>query len=275
MPRISNPQNFKGENLISKEEIGLASGDVLVVSGQVASGFLPEFTGYADPVSGTSKVYTKAPFTGPNINFIGDCTMIVEKDGSITIRIGDNLNSSNFGTKDGVTSGVDTVSVTSPSTTANAYLSGTSVVAISGGNYSIDTKSANSVIHFDSQTVAGFKVVVNDAGTNKTYFFGPIDMTTGVSSGKKTFTAKLTDASGAVQSGVTLEISDWGPEPTAGATGWKGNIKFTIPAASIAGGDASYVSVVSVEYIYDSTDTTSKTTSVTASGTKCYYYTIK
>lgn len=37
MPRISNPQNFKGENLISKEEIGLASNDVLVVSGNTAT----------------------------------------------------------------------------------------------------------------------------------------------------------------------------------------------------------------------------------------------
>lgn len=48
MPRISNPQNFKGENLISKQDLGLASEDTLIVSGQVASGFLPEFTGYRD-----------------------------------------------------------------------------------------------------------------------------------------------------------------------------------------------------------------------------------
>lgn len=200
--------------------------------------------------------------------------MMVESDGSITIRIGENLNSSNFGTTDGKSTGVDKVTVTSPAYTA-ASLSGDIVYALKSGNYGIDTKTSGSVIHFDSNKNAGFKVVVTDAGEEKTYTFGPLDMTTGVSNGKKTFTAKVnydtTDE--ATVTGVTLEISDFGAEPLAGATGYKGNIKFTIAASAIAGGDASKINVKSVTYYYDLTADNSKTTTVTADGSERYYYT--
>jgi hypothetical protein len=35
MPKISNPQNFKGERLVSKQDLGLNTDDVLVTSGKV------------------------------------------------------------------------------------------------------------------------------------------------------------------------------------------------------------------------------------------------
>lgn len=154
MPRISNPQNFKGENLISKEEIGLASNDVLVVSGNtatdkvIAAKFLPEVTVKEKDADG--KIVTAVKAMGPTINFIGNCGVRQNADGSLTIRIGDNLNSSNFTTTDGQTTGVNDVTVGLPTCSDGVLSNGTAISGATGGKYTLDTTTDNALIHIDN-----------------------------------------------------------------------------------------------------------------------------
>lgn len=178
------------------------------------------------------------------IQFIGDCKVTYRNDGQIVIRIGDNLNSSNFATSDGQTQGVDNAKVTSPSIVNTGKLAnGTSVNAVSSGNYTIDTATTGNLIHFDNNENTSFEVVVNDDGTDKTYYFGPI-------TGNGTYNAKLTNAEGAVVQGASLVVSNFGEETktSEGATGYCGSVKFTIAASSIAQGEASSVKIVSVKH---------------------------
>lgn len=253
--RINNPQNFEGQNLISKEKLGLAADATLAIertvaqetefSNQVIAGeFLPEITALEKNAAG--KMETVSKVMGPKINFIGDCAVRQNADGSLTIRIGENLNSSNFMTSDGQTTGVNDVTVTQPANAKSGVLSnGTSVSAITSGSYALNTATAGALIHFDNNTSTSFEVVVNVDGTNKTFTFGPIDMTSGTTSEtaglKKTFVAADTTS-------VTLTVSKFGQETKSaeGATGYCGAISFSIPASEIAGGADKTIKLVSV-----------------------------
>jgi hypothetical protein len=180
MPRISNPQNFKGENLISKEALGLKSDEVLVVSGTtaankvIAAEFLPEVTvKEKDPASGDTTTVTRQ--MGPVINFIGNCGVRQNSDGSLTIRIGDNLNSSNFMTNDGQTNGVNTTTVTNPATSTGKYLDGKTINVASGAlSYAIDTTVASGLIHMDNPLSTKFILDYTIDGEAKQMTFGPI-----------------------------------------------------------------------------------------------------
>ena len=209
MPRISNPQNFKGENLISKEEIGLASNDVLVVSGNsatdkvIASQFLPEVTVKEKNEQGIIQTVTKT--MGPTINFIGNCGVRQNADGSLTIRIGDNLNSSNFMSADGQTTGVNTTTVTNPDTSTGKYLDGNTINVASGAlSYAIDTTVASGLIHIDNPLSTKFILDYTIDGEAKQMEFGPILLSgdNGIAS-SGTFTV----------SGAKLTVSDFGLEP--------------------------------------------------------------
>lgn len=220
------------------------------------------------------------------IQFIGDCKVTYRNDGQIVIRIGDNLNSSNFATTDGQTTGVDNAKVIAPTSKSGKLSDGTSVNAITGGDYTIDTATAGALIHFENNKSTSFEVTVEDDGVAKVYYFGPI-------TGNGTYNAKLTNAEGETVSGVTMTISNFGEETKTaeGATGYCGAVAFTISASAIASGVASSIKVVSVkhnnggegEFIDDAldtntryfyTDTTTKPTitsagvTVTAGGSK-------
>lgn len=220
------------------------------------------------------------------IQFIGDCKVTYRNDGQIVIRIGDNLNSSNFATTDGQTTGVDNAKVTAPTPTAGKLSNGTNVNAITGGNYTIKTATAGALIHFENNENTSFEVVVVDDGVEKVYYFGPV-------TGNGTYNAKLGNADGATVSGVTMTVSNFGEETKSaeGATGYCGSVSFTIAATAIADGVASSIQIKSVkhnnggegEFIdnaldantrYFYTDTTTKPTitsagvTVTAGGSK-------
>lgn len=175
------------------------------------------------------------------IQFIGDCKVTYRNDGQIIIRIGENLNSSNFNTADGQTSGAggDFVAPSSESDSTTYAPDGTSMGVITSGDYTINTKGgtdAAGYIHFENNTSTKFEVIVTDAGVEKSYYFGPVV-------GNDIYDAK--DAEGNKVSGVTLTVSNFTKETKEleGATGYCGTISFTISAATVAGGDASKISV--------------------------------
>lgn len=290
MPKINDPRNFNGEQLISKEALGLTSDDILVTSGLtetdkvIADTFLPTITALEKDETG--KMQTVEKTMGPAINFIGNCAVRKNADGTLTIRIGDNLNSSNFATKDGQTTGVDNVTVTAPSYTSGKNTAGTAVYAINSGNYTLDTTTNTALIHFADNETTYFNVVINDGTNDKTLYFGPI-------TGNADYTAKDTDKNGAELAGAILSITNFTTETKTaeGATGYCGNIKFTIPANIIANGKTTNINIKSVthnngsegvftdnslaantRYFY--TDTTTKPTisssavTVTANGSK-------
>ena len=178
------------------------------------------------------------------IQFIGDCKVTYRNDGQIVIRIGENLNSSNFNTDpvDGQTTGV-AGDITAPEGTSGTLSDGSNVNAITSGNYVVTTVTDDALIHFENNENTYFLMNVSDNNTAKTYYFGPI-------TGNGTYDAKLTDAEGETVSGVSLTVSNFGEETKSneGATGYCGSIKFTIAASAIADGDASKISVTSVTH---------------------------
>lgn len=283
--RANSLTNFKGEPYITRPELEEA---IQTATGG-ASGLIDENTGNLrhdlnpihitsidnpDPSDATQEGADTKDQDFSNIQFIGDCKVFYRENGKIVIRIGENLNSSNFGTEDGQTNANGSYS--SPVAT-NAKLSDdTSVNWVTGGNYTVGTQS-NGLVHFPDNTGTTFEVVVNDGGTPKTYYFGPV-------TGNGTYVAKDAATGGNDVTGVALSVNNWGDETRAadGATGYCANVSFTIPASAIAGGDAGSVSISKVtcrnsegnfDYVptgtetYFGTDTTTKPVASTVTAT--------
>lgn len=224
MPKINNPQNFKGETLISKENLGLASEDVLATARPagaspsvddkvIAADYLPEIVFNN---KGTDETKTM----GPKIKFIGNCNVVQDPTtGELTIRIGDNLNSSTFNTKDGQTDG--TASATDNSSTYPA----TRITAAAGsksiwkkGTTDTVTVTTAGKIHFDDAEKTVFNVKVTTNGVTHAYDCGPV-------TGNGTFgTAPC-----------VLTVSNWAAETKAseGATGFEANVSIVITLSSI------------------------------------------
>ena len=147
-----------------------------------------------------------------NIQFIGNCAVRKSADGSLIIRIGDNLNSSTFNTKDGQTDG--TASLGRSAAGATVILNGASsstanVIRKGAGMYATITTAGK--IHFDDNASSKITVkLVNAGGEPVAYEFGPI-------TGNGNYTA-------AGKTGVTLTIANWAQEAKTaeGATGYEG-----------------------------------------------------
>lgn len=109
MPKINNPQNFKGEDLISKQNLGLAADDVLAQNRTDFSAKVDEKVispDYLPEIIFNNKGTDETKTMGPKIKFIGNCNVVQdETTGELVIRIGDNLNSSTFNNTDGITTG--------------------------------------------------------------------------------------------------------------------------------------------------------------------------
>lgn len=144
-----------------------------------------------------------------SINIVGVGNVTVDDDGNVTIRLGENLNSSSFNTKDSSeTNGTASASYTTTGTrtladgtSANIWLLGTNTVTITTAGK----------IHFDDTTTT-FVLVVGD----KTFTLGPI--------------SKSDTYTDAAQAGAKLVVTNWGAEAKAatGATGYSANVTFTI-----------------------------------------------
>lgn len=285
MPKINNPQNFKGENLISLEEITAKSSEV--APGKIVASLLPTIAGYKE--EGTEKLPTTASMQAPTINFIGDCTLIHEADGSITLRVGPNLNHSNLGTNDGITpnSGVLSLTASSPQGTSGKLADGTNVTAIPSGtlyDYTINTKVTNAIMHFDTAADSSFQLFTTIGGVEKVYEFGPVNMIASTNDEgvvtllpSAAFTAKLIKennveiASPEAVQDIKLTVSDFGVEPTAGATGYKGAIKFTIDPKALTENTTGVININSIKYFKSASDTTGK--SLTVNADVRYFYT--
>lgn len=178
-----------------------------------------------------------------SINIIGVGNVSVDENGNVTLRLGENLNSSNFGTSDGTTTGVDNATVTAPNSTAGTLSNGTTVNAINSGSWTIKTSTASSVIHFNNAESTTFEVVVNNGTADQTLTFGPINMLNGYNADgtEKLYTTKTFNA--AENSAASLTISNFAVEPQAskGATGYCGTISFAIPASVIANGSSNCI----------------------------------
>lgn len=165
------------------------------------------------------------------VQFIGDCKVTYKNDGSIVIRIGENLNSSNYNTTDGQTTG--TASLTTPNGTS-CWLANDDAVTLlkNTGTY---TSTTAGKVHFPDNTGATFTVVTSV----ETYTFGPIT---------ENGNYKAKNSSNTEVADVTLTVSNFGEETKAadGATGYCGNISISIPATTIANGTSKNVSITQI-----------------------------
>ena len=151
---------------------------------------------------------------GSNIKFIGNCNVTQDPaTGQLIIRIGDNLNSSTFNMKDGITDGtVKLTKSTTPSTKVTKKAGSQSVWKLDGTDEATVTTSGK--IHFDDATNTKFTVKVTANGAEAVaYDCGPV-------TGNGTF--------GTVP--VTLTVSNWKAESKTaeGATGYEANVTFAI-----------------------------------------------
>lgn len=171
MPKINNPQNFKGEELISLESITAPADEK--AAGQILGSLLPNIYGYTK--DGAQTVSMQAP----KISFIGDCTLITDDNGNITFRIGPNLNHSQFGQADGhdeyTNQNVKTVTCSKGAQTQAIYRTGgTSTVTVDTAKNTaatIDTTTASGVIHFDTPSGFAFVVTVQKNSLKKYFVF--------------------------------------------------------------------------------------------------------
>ena len=283
--RATGLKNFKGDNYVTEpmltsaiaEATGGESGLIDKKTGNLRHDLNPIHITSIDnptPSNATQEGADTKDQDFSNIQFIGDCKVFYREGGKIVIRIGENLNSSNFGTEDGQTNANGSCS--SPAATNAKLPNDTSVNWVTGGNYTVGTQS-NGLVHFPDNTGTKFEVVVNDGGTLKTYYFGPV-------TGNGTYVAKDAAEDGSNVTGVTLSITNWGDETRVadGATGYCAKVSFTIPASAIAGGDAGNVSISKVtcrnsegnfDYVptgterYFGTDTAKKPTASTVTAT--------
>ena len=101
---------------------------------------------------------------GSNIKFIGNCNVTQDPaTGQLIIRIGDNLNSSTFNMKDGITDGtVKLTKSTTPSTKVTKKASSQSVWKLDGTDEATVTTSGK--IHFDDEANTKFTVKVTANG---------------------------------------------------------------------------------------------------------------
>jgi hypothetical protein len=229
MPKINNPQNYKGENLISKEALGLASNDIIATArangGEqvddkvIKADYLPEIVFNN---KGTDELKTM----GPKIKFIGNCNIVQNPEtGELTIRIGDNLNSSTFNNTDGITTGTAKYSDNSSSYPVTK-------VTKAAGSQSIWKKGSNDVvtitttgkIHFDDAEKTVFTVKVTSAAGVSTYTCGPV-------TGNGTFGSAP----------CILTVSNWADESkkSEGATGYEANISIALTLSSIVTAEGS------------------------------------
>lgn len=195
-----------------------------------------------------------------NIKFIGNCAVRKSADGSLIIRIGDNLNSSTFNTKDGQTDG--TASLGRSAAGATVILNGASsstanVIRKGAGMYATITTAGK--IHFDDNKSSKITVkLVNATAAPVTYEFGPI-------TGNGNYTA-------ADKTGVTLTIANWAQEAkiAEGATGYEGKPSIKIEP------DKLTLSAGEIKVRVETSGTAGAATYPTTAGTYttvCYYVT--
>lgn len=176
------------------------------------------------------------------VNFIGNCMVVTDGNGFITARIGDNLNSSNFNSKDGQTNGTvskSTAVATSTATPAkDGVTNGTTTVWLNSSSGNKVTLKSAGPIHFDN-TATHFEVVLiqgkEGALTTTTYYLGKVASST-------TYTAKKDSLEGAADANVTMVVSNFKAESKTaeGATGYEGSVSIVLDIKNILAGNTDF-----------------------------------
>lgn len=258
MPKINNPQNFKGEDLITNESLGLEAGKALVESGKVKPDFMPSIALNQTEIGDMQQ----------KIQFIGNCGVrFDEATGTIIIRVGDNLNSSTFNTEDGQTSGIAYYSDNSntyPATRITSTNGTVNNVWLKGSADKITIKTAGK-IHFDDAENTKFTLLVKTAAGDNTYVFGGI-----------TGAGYYTNGSAVLETVPTapayLQVTEWAQETKTeeGATGYEANVTFTFNLTELATENGS------VQFRIETTGTAGAANYPAKSGeyhTVCFYLT--
>ena len=222
-----------------------------------------------------------------NIKFIGNCDVKYGDDGKITIRIGDNVNSSLYngtdgisnatvtGNKSGDTAGVpsagfSSVSGANGSTSFQIFQAGDTITATTGTTAAtadgLTDGTNGTTTHFDDNQNGKFKVYINKNGNEEVYIVGPI-------TGNNTYYGKL-NGEGNNVTGIACTVTNFGTEAKAakGATGYMGNVNFTLTPADIYGETSTAFQVVKIEMCEGDTVAATWTADSTMNGTYMYIY---
>ena len=164
------------------------------------------------------------------IKFIGNCFVKDNADGTLTIRIGDNLNSAPFNTTDGQTDGTASYTFKTLKTSILNDSTKKTNVAVKNSNDTITITTAQK-IHFDADD-ATFKLLVQTGAGDTEYTFGPL-------SGNGYYASNAGSTGSAPSVPAYVRITNFGPETKTadGATGNEANVTFTIDVDALATSD--------------------------------------
>ena len=262
--RATGLKNFKGDAYITKPELD----DAIQAATGGESGLIDKDTGNLrhdlNPIHITSMERPnesgkndddKKDQDFSNIKFIGNCKVIYGDSGQITIRIGDNLNSSLYNGKDGISTttvaseksgdsaGVPSadyknVSAANGSTSFQIF-KGTAKITANSGTAQTTAAGATdgtngNEVHFDDNANGKFKVYISKNGTEEVYVVGPI-------TANGAYYGKL-NGQGNNVTGIVCSVTQFGTEPKSdkGATGYSGCVNFTITPSGIYAGSTAF-----------------------------------
>lgn len=255
--RATGLKNFKGDAYITKPELddaiqaatGGETGLIDKGTGNLRSDLNPiHITSMERPNESGKNDDDKKDQDFSNIKFIGNCKVIYGDSGQITIRIGDNLNSSLYNGKDGISTTTvtssksgDSAGVPSADYSNVSAANGSASFQIFKGSAKITANSGTAQttaagatdgtngneVHFDDNANGKFKVYISKNGTEEVYVVGPI-------TANGAYYGKL-NGQGSNVTGIACSVTQFGTEPKSdkGATGYSGCVNFTITPSGI------------------------------------------
>lgn len=267
----SEAKSVSGEQDLFDEYSNSTSTSVKKISQE----YLPDIQFQGKPLKDSSNKVVSG--IGRSINFIGIGDVTVDDNGNITVRLGENLNSSEFGKTDGTTNGTCKVSTGIPST-YNSLTGNVDAKCIVKSTTNVVKFVTNGEIHLVGEEK--FVVKITDSAKNTTsYSVGPIKLSDFITNEVVTKTEETyTSNNGGV---VTLGVTSFGVEANSdkGATDYSASIAFSVDFAKISGIAQGYISVEITQdektgkytgnnLFYYVTDTTTPSTTVTLTETK-------
>ena len=295
---------FKGSVRFSKElltDYDTTEG----VNEKISKQYLPKIQFQGQDIKAGDKVIDGI---GPTINFIGIGNVSTDEVGNITIRLGENLNCSNWGKTDGIsngaikalsgnfTTGIPSSAVFSGVSSCTskkiAYQGSTNTsyaIAKTGTSTAVNitdigtatttagaSKNNGNEVHFTNGTSCYFRVnIVEGTNTKATsYYLGPI--TAGSTSGTS-YIAKAAYDGAATVTGIKCTVKNFGEEPKKddGASGYSGLVGINIsPSTLYAGVNKDFqvknIDLVSIE---GGTETNVSTWDCSSTYGECFHLT--
>lgn len=236
------------------------------VNEKISKQYLPKIQFQGQDIKAGDKVIDGI---GPTINFIGIGDVSTDEAGNITIRLGENLNCSNWNKTDGISNGAvkslsgnfttgipssaafsDVSSCTSKKIAYQGNTNKSYIIAKTGTSTATDitnigtatttagaSKNNGNEVHFTNNTSCYFRVnIVEGKNTSSTsYYLGPI--TAGSDSGTS-YTAKTAYDGAATVTGIKCTVKNFGEEPKKadGASGYSGLVGINISPSTLYAG---------------------------------------